>query len=258
MGTTFTVGALALAGAPPLSLWWTKEAVLAATPEGSGALVVVGEVAAVLAAVYATRALWFVWRPARGLVRPQRPTPRATGAAPGPARRAQRRPRRRRGGDRARPPRGTPARSWRPGPSSSAAMAATWVLHHRPVGQREAWGPALARAARGWWGLDAATRAVAVRPVLALATVLDRADAGIDRGVHAVAGGLVAAAVGVDRRGEAGLRASVAGVGRGARRLGDLARRPQSGQLHQYYAQALTALGVLGALAAVLVVAGVR
>jgi len=34
-------------------------------------------------------------------------------------------------------------------------------------------------------------------------------------------------------------------VAAGARRLGGLARRPQTGQLHTYYAQTLTALAVL-------------
>jgi hypothetical protein len=37
----------------------------------------------------------------------------------------------------------------------------------------------------------------------------------------------------------------------GARRLGELARRPQTGQLHQYYAQAAVALAVLALLVVV-------
>jgi hypothetical protein len=50
----------------------------------------------------------------------------------------------------------------------------------------------------------------------------------------------------------------VTGLGVGIRRLGDLARRPQTGQQHQYYAQGVVAIGTLAALVAVLVVTGVR
>ncbi len=47
---------------------------------------------------------------------------------------------------------------------------------------------------------------------------------------------------------EAGVRAVTAG----ARTLGRLARRPQTGQLHQYYAQAVVLLAALALLLAVL------
>src|SRR5512135_1550583 len=63
VGLTFTAGALALAGVPPLSLWLTKEEVLAAALHRSLALYAVGLSAAVLSAVYAGRALGFVLRP---------------------------------------------------------------------------------------------------------------------------------------------------------------------------------------------------
>jgi NADH-quinone oxidoreductase subunit L len=68
--------------------------------------------------------------------------------------------------------------------------------------------------ARSWLGLEAATHAVVVRPVLSLADALARFDDG------ALHGG------------------AVRQVATGARRLGQLARRPQTGQAHQYYAQA--------------------
>ena len=54
--------------------------------------------------------------------------------------------------------------------------------------------------------------------------------------------GLAAAAARVD---DGGVDRLVAGVGWGARRLGRLARRPQTGQLHAYYAQAAVVLVVL-------------
>ena len=60
----FAVGALALAGAPPLSLWVTKDAVLAAALRDSPALYVVGLAAAALSALYAGKALVVVLSPA--------------------------------------------------------------------------------------------------------------------------------------------------------------------------------------------------
>ncbi len=260
VGVTFTVGALALAGVPPLSLWWTKDAILTAAPEGAGALVVLGQLGAVLSAVAATHALWFVWRPARGLVRPTRRTPRPIMSAlvvlavPAAALGVV-------GFVTGLVPRADAGTLLSSGMLILAAVAATWLLHSRPVRRRGAWAAretGLARAARAWWGLDAATRTVVVRPALALAAALDRADAALDRGVHAVAGGVLGAAAAVEGRGEPGVRGVVDAVTGSARRLGDLARRPQTGQVHQYYAQSLTALGVVGALAVVLVVVGVR
>jgi NADH-quinone oxidoreductase subunit L len=38
------------------------------------------------------------------------------------------------------------------------------------------------------------------------------------------------------------------GIAAAARRLGRLARRPQTGQLHQYYAQLIIGLGVLAVI----------
>jgi NADH-quinone oxidoreductase subunit L len=44
---------------------------------------------------------------------------------------------------------------------------------------------------------------------------------------------------------DARISAAVRGVGGAGRALGRLARRPQTGQLHHYYAQAAAALAVL-------------
>ncbi|MFD3487820.1 proton-conducting transporter membrane subunit, partial [Streptomyces sp. NPDC058665] len=63
VGVAFTVGALTLAGLPPLSLWAAKDEVLAAARgEGTG-LYVVGLAAAAVATVYSVKALWYVTRP---------------------------------------------------------------------------------------------------------------------------------------------------------------------------------------------------
>src|SRR5437868_6390063 len=65
VGVTFTVGALALAGLPPFSLWVTKDAVLSAVHEP--ALYAVGLAGALLSAMYATKAIVAVWRPPEAL-----------------------------------------------------------------------------------------------------------------------------------------------------------------------------------------------
>uniref|UniRef100_UPI0026190EFE proton-conducting transporter transmembrane domain-containing protein n=1 Tax=Actinomadura geliboluensis TaxID=882440 RepID=UPI0026190EFE len=63
VGAAFGVGALALAGVPPLSLWVTKDEVLRGLPAG---LLAVGLAASVLSAAYAAKALFAVFRPVEG------------------------------------------------------------------------------------------------------------------------------------------------------------------------------------------------
>src|SRR5699024_10644212 len=62
MGVAATVASLALAGVAPLSLWATKDAVLAATLEFSPWLYAVGLVAAALSAAYSGKIRWTIWR----------------------------------------------------------------------------------------------------------------------------------------------------------------------------------------------------
>ena len=62
-GIAASVGALSLAGVVPLSLWATKDAVLAAALERSAALYVVAIAAAAVSAAYAGKMLVLVWRP---------------------------------------------------------------------------------------------------------------------------------------------------------------------------------------------------
>ena len=57
----FSLGALALAGVPPLSGWVVKDEVLAAALAASPALYMVGLLAAIVTALYASRLLWLVW-----------------------------------------------------------------------------------------------------------------------------------------------------------------------------------------------------
>ena len=268
VGVTFTVGAAALAGLPPLSIWWTKDSVLAGVPldspdlRGAGLLTVAGLLATALSAVYATRAAWFVWRPTpspsirRGAERRRR-VPVVLGvalvllavpaAAVGAVAVAV-----------GLVPRADAGQLVTTGVIAVFAAVATWALHTRPIRLRSAVLPRLAGAARGWLGLEAATRAVVVRPVLALAGLIDRADGALATVAPRAVATVPRLARVVEARGERPLGAVVTGLGVGVRRLGDLARRPQTGQQHQYYAQGLVAVGTLAALVAVLVVTGVR
>jgi NADH-quinone oxidoreductase subunit L len=91
------------------------------------------------------------------------------------------------------------------------------------------------------------------RPVGRLAVGLARFDDRVvDGGVRAAAA--TGAALGrlASLRVEVSIDAVVRGVAGGARALGRWAPRPQTGQLHHYYAQAAVALGVLAVLLLVL------
>jgi NADH:ubiquinone oxidoreductase subunit 5 (subunit L)/multisubunit Na+/H+ antiporter MnhA subunit len=239
VGVTFTIGAASLAGLPPLSLWLTKDVVLAAALERSTALYVVGLAAAVVSAVYTTKAVWWVWRP-------EAPSDERRVRRTGTDERAVRR-------NGALPLGGLallaallgiPVLAFAPVPGelvlsgglAVVAVAVTWRVAGR-IGAP----PVLA----SWLGVERAAQAVVVRPVLALARVLARFDDGLDGSVTAVARGTVVVARGLDRRGEGAVDGAVRGIADGARALGRLARRPQTGQVHQYYAQAAAALAVL-------------
>jgi hypothetical protein len=79
----------------------------------------------------------------------------------------------------------------------------------------------------------------------ALAAVDDRV---VDGAVRAAARATESAAGLADRRLEWTVDAAVRVVAGAARRLGVLARRPQTGQVYQYYAQAVAVLAVLAVL----------
>ena len=235
-GVTFTVAAAVLAGLPPGSLWVTKDEVLAAALRTSPALYGLGLAAAVVSAVYSAKAAWYVWQPAT-MGAPTAGTRRIAPIEAAPlvvlAMAAAVL------GVLALPPIGPPlARAlgatgepsptgWELAVSAAAAAVASgaaWAWGARPAPLPQAVRSGLA----GWLGLEQAARFLLVGPVLATARALAAFDDRVlDQGV-------------------------IGGVGRAARALGRLARRPQTGQLQAYYGQAAVLLAIL-ALIAVLV-----
>ncbi|MEV4002255.1 proton-conducting transporter membrane subunit [Actinomadura sp. NPDC049753] len=243
VGAAFGAGALALAGVPPLSLWVTKDEILAGSG-GSPALLAVGLAASVLSAAYAAKALLAAFRPVAG-----------GGAVRVPfAQRAPLVPLAFAGvvlGALGLPP---VADAWRrllgvPDESGPEAwlLALSGVLAVLTVGAvmavrripEPAW-------ALHWLWLEVAVTVVVVRPAFAAARSLARFDDRVvDGAVRGVARGVRAIAGLAGRRVEFRVDGLVNAVGRAARGLGALARRPQTGQVHMYYAQAAVVLAVL-------------
>jgi NADH-quinone oxidoreductase subunit L len=280
---TFTVGALSLAGAPPLSIWLAKDDVLAGALASSPALYAVGLAGAALSAAYAARALVVVWG------RPQ-PVPEAAREQdPGPVTLLMRAPlpvlAAAAAGLGALQPLlpsllGSPA-----GPRPTAAemagsavlalavlaLAGALALRGRdPYSRRMPATPAVdtsrsrvmswltvGRARSGaagwldgwlldWLGLERLAVALVARPVVRLAGWAARLDQRVvDGGVRATAALAAAVSRLATVRVEVGVDGIVRAVSAGARRLGGLARRPQTGQLHHYYAQAVVLLALL-------------
>ncbi len=260
VGACATAGLLSLAGLPPLALWATKDAVLAAAAEQSAALYVTGLLGAALSAAYATKAL---------VVLTRRPSEDAES-----------------GWDEERDgTRTVPRTSWIPvlplalgavvlgllalpplfervhemvggtaapepgfaGLLTSALIATSvvtlTVLSIRTAHSRRLTWP---RGLTSWLFLETWAHRIVVGPVERLAQRLAHVDdAVLDRGVEATARGTVRltriAALIDDRAIDGGVAAVVSAV----RRLGGLARRPQTGQLHQYYLQALAVLALV-------------
>jgi NADH:ubiquinone oxidoreductase subunit 5 (subunit L)/multisubunit Na+/H+ antiporter MnhA subunit len=280
----FGVGALALAGLPPLSLWITKDTILTAAAGRSAALYAVGLAAGMLSAAYAAIALYAVWRPVdartrddteqpgtRQVGRPQLlPLPplaavaAVAGAVGLPAV----------AGEFQKPagstgePRAGVAELAVSGILAAVTALAAMALTRRPprvaagrvtagrvtAGRVTAWVTAWTDPLSGWLRLERLAGALVVRPVLALAGALARFDDRVvDGGVRAAAavGDLMATLANV--RVEVRIDGIVDDLGRGARRLGTMARRPQTGQVHTYYAQAAV---LLAALVVLLVLAG--
>ncbi|MFI7190050.1 NADH-quinone oxidoreductase subunit L [Nocardia nova] len=261
VGLCFTVGALSLAGVPPFALWLSKDAVLSAARESSTALYVLGFVAAVLGAAYAGRALVLVWSaPAPDAesywdseepgTRRVRDTQRlalvvlAVAALAGasaivPAVR-----------DRF-------AAVVSPGPSlgtSAWELAVSGVISILVVA-------AVARLLRRrgdlrapetlaqWLWLERGAQRCVVAPVFALARGLARFDDRVlARAVDGAAAVMKATARVLDHRVETVVARAVHGIGGGARDVGRWARRPETGLVHQYYAQAVVGLVVLAAI----------
>ncbi|MDQ0382000.1 NADH-quinone oxidoreductase subunit 5 family protein [Amycolatopsis thermophila] len=254
LGAVFTIGALSLAGVPPLSIWVTKDAVLAAALADSPALHVAGLAAALLSGAYVGRVLAIVWQPGDTIgARPPNslligPLPVLALAAavlgivglPRPARWFA---------SLLGAPENTGVTWFEQAISglialAGAVAAASWT-RSRPLAA-----PSLPA---GWLGLERLARLLVVTPALRLADGLARFDDRVvDGGVRAAAA--TAGALGrlVDLRVEWSIDGAVRGLTRAARSLGRQAPRPQTGQLHHYYAQAAVALGVLALLLIVL------
>ncbi len=105
------------------------------------------------------------------------------------------------------------------------------------------WGTPTPGWALDWLHLDPAVTHLVVDPVLRLAAVLARFDDGvIDRGVSGATGGTVRVADGAERIEQRGIDAAVDAVAQAVRRSARQARRPQTGQLYQYYLQVVLLL----------------
>ncbi|MEO6792119.1 MAG: proton-conducting transporter membrane subunit [Ornithinibacter sp.] len=249
---------LSLAGVPPFSLWVSKDLVLAAALEQSPALYAVGILGAAASAAYAGGALRVLWAPVTDVERagaaahrgeeedPRGAVPAALTAsvvvlAIGAAGLGAV---------------GIPAvADWlartvgsavvQPGTlglvaSSVLSLCVVALVWFRPLPQP--------RWARSWFGLEHAAHVAVVRPTLALARTLERADELLDRGVHAVATGAVTMAVASGAFDVRVVHGVVLAAARRVRQAGTLARRPQTGQLHQYYIQAVVLLATGTAL----------
>lgn len=260
VGVVATAGLLSLAGIAPLSLWASKEAVLAVARPASTALYVVGLIGAVLSAGYAGRVLAIVWQPIPtddvGLDTEEVGTRRVAAAMRAPMAilavaatalgalvlPAVFRPLARALDD---------SHPLAPGPgelvvSTVLALGVVVAVWRWPV-PAPAW-------ARNWLWLEPIADHGLVTPAQRLAEGLSRFDDRVvDRAVDTVARGTAALAVRLARFDDGVVDAGVEATGRAVRRAGQLARRPQTGQLHQYYLQSVA---VLVAAAVVLVLMG--
>jgi NADH:ubiquinone oxidoreductase subunit 5 (subunit L)/multisubunit Na+/H+ antiporter MnhA subunit len=241
----------------------TKDEVLAAALHFSPGLYAAGLAAAVISAVYSAKAVWYVWQPipadaaagydtegqgTRRVAWPERPPlivlavlSVVLGVMAVPAVAAAL--------DRAL---GTAAEPrpgwWELGLSAGVALLASgmiWWRGARPV-------PALGLARgwlAGWLRLERAARVLVADPALRLARALAAFDDRvIDGAVRQVARGAVGLARAAAYADDNGVDRLVAGVAAAARSLGRLARRPETGQLHTYYAQAAAVLAVLAVI----------
>lgn len=256
-GWSAAVGLLSLAGVAPLSLWSTKDAVLASALDVSPWLYATGMLASLLSAVYAAKVLVVIVRPEHGPAQ-SGDGDTATGHLDEEEAGSRRVTRLQQAplvvlaigaaalGLLALPPLGTAlARGLGTAPPHATAfeLTASAVLALLAAGAVWRWGVPEPGWAHRWLGLEAVAHALVVRPTLALATVLARFDdAVIDRGVDGVAAVTGAAARAAAAGDDRGVDAAVSGVASRVRALGSLARRPQTGQLHQYYLQAAAVL----------------
>lgn len=273
VGWCATLGALSLAGIAPLSLWATKDAVLASVLDDSGPkvpapwlLYAVALVGAALSAAYSGKILGVLWSGRRqpDVADKADEADEAAGASaghgtPGPARTIPLVVLAAAAvglGAFALPPLVTRFAGWVGAKAPTvewpslvgAALLALVVSAVTVLAVRRGTVPE-PRWARSWLGLEHLAHQVAVRPVLALARLLDTTDRrAVEPAPHALAGAALRTAqalAGFDVR---VLARSVSRAGTGVRSLAERARRPQTGQLHQYYVQAVIVVTVAIAL----------
>jgi NADH-quinone oxidoreductase subunit L len=256
-GAMTAVGALSLGGVPPLSIWVSKDEVLMAARAWSLPLYVVGMAAGVVSAVYAGKllaVLLFIRPPegqaaARVGVAAWMAAPMAALAVaaatlgvlglPAVAGWLER-------------TLGAGARGPSPVELALSGLLAVAVMAATVTVLRREWRPRLSvlepvrGALAGWLGLEPAAHRLVVGPTLALARALAAFDDRVvDGAVRGLAAGMREAALLAVARAEPAMDDLPGGVAAAARRLGRLARRPQTGQLHQYYAQFVIGLGLL-------------
>ena len=250
VGGCAVLGALSLAGVPPLALWVGKDVALADASEHFPALYAAGLIAAVLSAAYGARLLTVILgrpqaearfdteqvgtRRVSALARAPLPvlalgTVILGGVVLIPGWRALKLP----------GPQATAGELVLSGVLAVATAGVVWTLARRAVSVPV---PALLRT---WLGTRVLLSAVGSATV-GLGQALSRFDDAVIAGsVRTAASSTMHLADRTNSHVERRITAAVDDVAAGARRLGGLARRPQTGQLHTYYAQALTALAVL-------------
>lgn len=247
-GITFSVAALTLAGLPPFAVWAAKDVVLATARGRSPAVHAVALAASLVAALYSAKLLYVVWH---------RPLPASTEpGAPAPVSRATWRESRGAGPllvlavacagltAVALPPlwsgfvgTGAPLHGWEPAASGAGALLVCAV-----VWRRGARGHAAPGTLAAWLRLEGAVRRVLVGPTLGLARALAAFDVrGLDRAIEGAARAVPRAARVAANRVEPAVDGAVEGFAEGLRALARRARTPQTGQLHQYLAQAVAA-----------------
>ncbi|MFF3604278.1 NADH-quinone oxidoreductase subunit L [Streptomyces sp. NPDC002463] len=265
VGVICTVGALSLAGLPPLSLWAAKDVLLAGALEDGGGLYAVGLGAAVLSAVYSVKILWYVWRPmpAAGVER-RPPVPKSTveerrpipsGAVPPLALLAL--------ACAALTPLAFPPvrdaltdylglgpqpdpHAWEFAVSGLIALIAATLAWAWPWDGRTLAPPWTRRLCREWLRLERAAHVLLVSPTLGLARAAAAFDDRVlDRAVNASGSGALVLARWTNRFVEGAVDGAVDGLAAATRRLGRWARRPQTGQLHQYLAQAVATFSLI-------------
>ncbi|HEX3005297.1 MAG TPA: proton-conducting transporter membrane subunit [Angustibacter sp.] len=253
---------LSLAGVPPLSLWASKDAVLAAALHHSVPLYLVGLLGAALSAAYAGTVLRVLWAPTDA---------------------AERRIARGHHGEEEIASGRVPALTTASVVVLAAAAVVLGVLALPPVARALAsvvggvlvepsalelvvstlvsvgvvvlvWRRPLPRPrwALEWFGLETGAHRLVVRPTLGLASGLARADDALGAALDASGRGTLAVATRAAAVDDRWVDGAVRGLAGGVRRLAASARRPQTGLLHQYYVQAV-ALVALGAVLVLLV-----